>query len=413
MGTGGGNRGAKRDLAARHAAAGAGNHRLAHEIGTWIGTCRGVGENGAMIAFLATGWLWAAGVTAVLGAWGLLAGRARRMRVSAVWLWRGLEGQGVQGRRRVDPVWACVGVAALLAALALARPVWRVGVPVDRVEPQWAVRSIAGRTEAWIHVAGGEEVLVDGKPQAVAAGGAALELPAGDVHVLAIERGGQVAARSTFRRPMAGAFQLLQVGRVDPALLRVFAVQAGTPAAESQRVLLASGAGFSLEQARGVRLTVVAGAAALEGVTVDGMAEGAWTPEAVDVPAFVNFSEVHVRRMAKATLSPEWHVTVRANGLPWVAERSTGENGERVVWLASHPDGAETDWPSDRSFVLYFSELLRRTIPAGGAGSVVDWPRQEDPPPAPVREVALLPGLGVAVAALLAAAMVLLWRRAL
>jgi hypothetical protein len=333
------------------------------------------------------------------------------MRVSAVWLWRGLEGQGATGRRTVDPVWACVALAAVLAALALAKPVWRAGQMGDAVQPEWAVRSIGGRTEAWARIAGGGELLVDGvrKQQAHLEQGAAIELPVGDEHVLSLERAGRVVARASFRRPAVGAFRLLQVGRVDPALQRVFALQSGSASAESPQVLLAGDPAFLMEDARGARLCVVEGPARLDGITIDGTLEVNFHPDPVDVPAFVNLEAVTVHRMVRATLSPDWHVTIRLNGLPWVAERTLG--GTSFVWLASRPDGADTDWPNDRSFVLYFSDLLRRTIPSGAADTPLDWPRRDDPPPSPARQTPLTPALGIVCAALLALAMLLLWQR--
>jgi hypothetical protein len=366
-----------------------------------------------MIGFLATGWLWAAGAAAVGGAWGVLAGRVRRIRVSAVWLWRDLEGTGGGRRRRVDPVWSLVAAAGVIAALALADPVWRSGAEGGPL-PTWSVRSVGERTEAWVSGTGGE-LRVDGQVRRVEGveRGVAVDLGPGDEHTLAWVRGGRAAAEAVFRRPASGGFEVLEVGRVDPALRRVFAVQPGAHGAEGaagdERVVLVNDPAFALGDARGAALCVVEGPAALEGIAMTGSVEGNRKVEAVDVPAFVEVGGVTVRRMAKAEVSGEWHVVMRAGGLPWVAERRvvSGDGATTVVWLASRP--AECDWAADRSFVLYFSDLLRRAVPVRAGGNV-PWPKQEGVAE-PGTTVRLSPALGVAAAGLLLGAMGLLWRR--
>jgi hypothetical protein len=93
------------------------------------------------------------------------------------------------------------------------------------------------------------------------------------------------------------------------------------------------------------------------------------------------------------------------------------ENGPTLLWLASRPV-AETNWPLDRSFVLYFSDLLNRAFPAGSESTVnaagaVDW-RREDLPIPPAETAAEIPltwPLGLLAIVLLMAASALLVRR--
>ncbi|HVX87125.1 MAG TPA: hypothetical protein VH253_20240 [Phycisphaerae bacterium] len=337
------------------------------------------------------------GVLAGVGIW---RGRVRGQRVSAVWLWREA-GEAPAGRgRRVDPLWAAVAVGAVLAAAGLARPAWRVGVVGKAIVfPACEVRSSGAGAEAWVRNPEGMEVRVDGREVELPAapGGQAVALAGGaEEHTLEWVAEGKVVAGARFRRPLEGAFEILQDGPVDGALVRAFGVQPGARATaaggKEGQVVLVNDAAFTLvgaastgpgsavgESGGGPGLIVIEGAASVPGLTIQGGEMGApgdGRVEAVDLPGFIHVGDVRVGRFVPAAVSGEWRVRIRLGEWPWMAERRVGGVGETtVVWLASHPS-RDTNWVGDPSFVLTVADVVHRVFPAG-EGSGESWRRTE------------------------------------
>ncbi|HVS71454.1 MAG TPA: hypothetical protein VHQ47_09390 [Phycisphaerae bacterium] len=385
-------------------------------------------------------WLWAGGGVAVLAGVGVWRGRVKGERVSAVWLWREV-GPAPAGRgRRVDPVWAAVAVAAVLAAGGLARPVWRVGGGGRGVAfPACEVRSTAAGAEAWVRNVGAVRLRVDGRevelPAAAGAGGGqAVALDGkGDEHMLELMERGRVVAGARFRRPMEAGFEILQQGAVDGALVRAFRVQPGARGeaagrAERQVVLvndprfvLAAGAASGPASGEGAggggpALILIEGAAHVPGLTLKDSGEVAAPAdarlEAVDLPAFIHVDGVRVARFVPAAVSGEWTVRIRLGEWPWMAERRVGVGGgTTVVWLASHPS-SETNWVEDPSFVLTMADLVHRVLPAAeNSGQAWDRTEMAAGGGAAARVIPLGVWLGWAAAGMLVAAMAMFWRR--
>jgi hypothetical protein len=155
-----------------------------------------------------------------------------------------------------------------------------------------------------------------------------------------------------------------------------------------------------------------------DGIHPSGITETRARPEPLDLPAFIDLSTVAVRRMVRADLSDAWQTKARIDSHPWIAERilpadTAGRPPTRIVWLASRPTG-ESDWAADRSFVLYFADLLRRTLSPSEAssGPSLLWIRHDEPLPAALsRQMELASFIGLAAAALLVSAMTALWVR--
>jgi hypothetical protein len=127
----------------------------------------------------------------------------------------------------------------------------------------------------------------------------------------------------------------------------------------------------------------------------------------------VTLKDVHVSAVREVAATGDWRVIATAGGRPWIAEREVaGAQGQKAVWLwlASEPL-AETDWPKDPGFVLFFAEMEQRAL-GGDERRYVDWLMiPEEPARGVRRETGLTAYLGVAAMALLAGAMLWFVRR--
>jgi hypothetical protein len=412
-----------------------------------------------MLEMAAPGWLWIAPLVAAAGAWALWRGQHRGRAVSSVKLWRGLQGDAAsQKRRRIDPLWLLVWLSAVIGALCLAGPRWVWGPRAEgpRMSVSWNVRELrhGGQANAlgvFARVTEARDVKdpvrvvmrVDGVPP-TAADVTLEKLRAGwdfsfatipaNVKGLTLEvqrrEGTEALAMQTFTRPDGLPFGVQEIGRIAAPLRRVFEVQPGaTPGDPTVRplVTLVNEAGATAD--RGTELAasdlVVAGpevaAPGLEpGALVTATGDG-WKAEAgeggADLPAYVQWDQVHVFKLREARLSAEWQVLARAGGHPFVALRRAreGERGPTWVWVAAEVD-RETDWWKSPGFVVFFAEMTRLSLGQAGAGRIVPWA------PGPlegiavaarpdVEEARLSPALGaLAIAMLAGAAGWLLWR---
>ncbi|HEY4329061.1 MAG TPA: BatA domain-containing protein, partial [Phycisphaerae bacterium] len=111
-----------------------------------------------MLFFAAPIWLTLAAAVGVFGAWGLWRGQRKTRRVSSLRLWRDMgQVSGESRRRAIDPLWVLVFFAAVMAALALAAPAWRMDTAplVPTLDVEWSVRSLqtanGQHVEAWVH----------------------------------------------------------------------------------------------------------------------------------------------------------------------------------------------------------------------------------------------------------------------
>jgi hypothetical protein len=386
-------------------------------------------------------WLWAAAVVGLAGVWALWRSRRRGRNVSSLKLWRDLTvAGGARRRRRIDPLWVLVLAAAVLAAGALAGPTWVVGER-PTVGVQWAVRSVGagGPTEAWVHVPqadDGMQLLVNGAVQRATGSalrrGMALAVASEGARVnLELQVRNEVLATGEFVRPAGAGREFGLVthavdGAIDAALERAFQVQPGVRVGDpSVRpvVLLINAPHVQDEELAGAALVVAEPRTALPGIhlgpRVAAPGDG-WKPEVaagaasgdegISWPRFVNLQEVRVKAVRDAQLSAEWRVLARVAEHPWVAVREVPwkDGGKGVwVWLGSEPL-AETNWPREAGFVVFYGEVSRQALgnSAGeaAAGEAVTWEQLPSKPVAAAREVGLQWALGVAGMGLLAGA---------
>jgi hypothetical protein len=348
-------------------------------------------------------------------------------------LWQGLNEEASGGRRRtIDPVWFMILVGAVLLALAISGPAWRSGDRPDAAQVEWSVRSIAdGDPEPFVRVHCKDGIAqIDDVPNSqfqIQHGVGEKIVPVhasdGKLH-LRLRVAGDVVAEADFVRPRVGDFGLLTQtgagGNVDPELWRVFAIQPGVKprdARQERSVLLVDDSTFDPAGLAPRTLVILSARTKVDGITTEGMLDQKGTaPTNVAMPSFVRLERVKVVRAMDATLSPAWKVVAQIAGHPWIAERRFGQQGQSgptVVWMASRPTG-ESDWATDSSFVVYFSELMGRALGTSNA-NIQNWVQR----PAIFSDVMARPrviGLSWPLAALAVAALVggmaLLVRRA-
>jgi hypothetical protein len=386
-----------------------------------------------MLLFSTPALLALAPVVAALGLWTLLRGRHRAQPVSSTRLWQNLAGEASGARsRKVDPLWLLVFLAAVFTALALPGPRWQSGrslqdLPSAKVE--WAVRSLADNPPSLFlkitephHLAA--TLRLEPSQQHVATAdaihGLTLPLPT-EISTLRLFSDHALLAAATFTRPDRPPFALLTraaPGRaVDPALYRVFAINPAAVVGNvliHPAVLLVDDPKFTLNDISPDTLVIGAPDTPLPGITLGPSFKPAAPPVSVAMPKFVQLASVQVTTATQATLTADWTIAATLDNHPFLATRRLAPNGPTLVWLASRPV-ADTNWPLNRSFVLYFSDLLARTFPTDtqSNGRALDW-RREDLPPAtlhPPAVVGLTAPLGAAAIVLLAAAALMLaWR---
>ncbi len=72
----------------------------------------------------------------------------------------------------------------------------------------------------------------------------------------------------------------------------------------------------------------------------------------------VDFSPVRVKRVYRATFKAGWHAEIRTGAHVWLAKKTDSTNGVVWYWLASPPTDSFTDWQHHASFVVFFANLL-------------------------------------------------------
>ncbi len=367
--------------------------------------------------------LLAAGGAAVAGAWAVWRGHRQARRVPTLRFW--VDGAAVApGRRKLDPLWVIVALAAVLAGGALARPAWRpaaAAIPWGRFRINLRAMpsppaGVLASSEAWIQLVDGQSLpdkltlTADSDaarialPTVALRRGIAIALPrwAGDTQRLRIMAGPHLVAEAAFAVPLTPRFIVRTIsapGRtIDPALARVFAVQPGAARGDASgdstlpMVLLVNDPSFptSSEPLTAAQLIVAMGPSALPGIEVldaqpvalpAGMhpvpAPGA------DLPVWVHFDDVEVRAAVRVRLSEAWQVLAKVDGRPWLARRAaSGPTSSKALWLwlGSSP-AAQSNWVAEPSFVSFFTDILRQalipvaTAPAAAlsAGGVEDW----------------------------------------
>jgi hypothetical protein len=315
-------------------------------------------------------------------------------------------------------LWVLVFFAAVMAALALAAPAWRMDTAplVPTLDVEWSVRSLqtanGQHVEAWVHAphAPGDITLVsNGSELKVSAvslqEGMAMPLPVGsdDKQVLLELRSrGRILASGTFKRadeqgPFALLLQSSSAG-IDDALQRVFMIQPGVHLGDPSiqpAVLLVNDQAPRPEDLSAAELVIAQPGTPLPGITLGPTipfpsptttlpAGEGWTPEIAtgtkfSWPRFVALQGVRVKALRQASFSADWQILATANGRPWIALREIQDmpmpptTGKRHVWLwlASDPV-TDTNWPSLPSFVLFFAEIQHRAL-ASPQAPLLEW----------------------------------------
>jgi hypothetical protein len=378
-----------------------------------------------------TPWLLAlAPIVAGLGLWTLLRGKHRAQPVSSTRLWRNLAGEATGARsRKVDPLWLLVFLAALLAALALPGPRWQSGQSLQdlpRAKVEWAMRSPADSPPSlFLKVSDphnlSQHLRLDPSQTPIltadALRGMTFPLPP-DTSTVRLFSDQILLAAATFTKPDRPPFALLTraaAGRsIDPALYRVFAINPAVVPGNvliHPAVLLVDDPKLTLDDIPPDTLLIASPDTLLPGIIVGAPFKPTAPPTPAAMPGFVQLANVKVMSAIAAKLSPDWTVAATIDNHPFLATRRLPPNGPTLVWIAAHPV-ADTNWPLDRSFVLYFSDLLARTFPTPSA-LATDWRREDIPltaihPPTIVRLTAPLGS--VAIILLLAAVGMLAWR---
>jgi hypothetical protein len=399
--------------------------------------------NVRVLEFGTPSWLYVPVAAGVLGVWALWRGQRRRRSVSSVRLWRGLEGEGTAKRRLLDPLWVLVLAAAVFAGIALARPCWVGGrQPPPPLDVTWAVRSPRAaadgaprQAEAWVRCAaedGAVTLSVNGAHRPVSAAelrqGVALPVQADAQGRVVLQlRSGSAEAGATFTDTgSASPFGLLEIAApaagIDPALRRVFAVQANRRAGDPTvhpRVLLVNDSQVRAEDLQDADLVIAQSVTPLAGILPGAAIQGEWAPQVESGsgfawPSFVSLKFVQVRTLRQAAISADWRIIATAGGRPWIAAREIPHaDGTKALWLwlASTPL-TDCDWVKDPGFVLFFAEMQQRAF-SGERTPYVDWTRLPDTAvESAAAPLALAPYAGVAAMALLLGAMVWFVRRA-
>ncbi len=274
-----------------------------------------------MLLFATPLWLWALAAVTALGTWALWRGRNRSRPIPSIRLWQGLTETASTRRRRVDPVWLMMFIAALLAAAALAEPAWTGHSPVDlpSARMQWSIRSLGTpasptATEARVRLLDGihlpEHLILaietdaDSEQQTPALPqlqrGMLLTLPPSAMRATLSLRAQNASAttppfaQQSFVLPAIGQpFALLGAPFGDPALQRVFAIQPRArpddPTLEHTVLLLSdpAAAPSALAALQGPALIIAAPEVPLPGLTPGDPLSTATSPPSPPPPQYL------------------------------------------------------------------------------------------------------------------------------
>ena len=434
-----------------------------------------------MFTALAPTWFYLLPPILIIGVVALWRGRHYRQRVSSTLLWQGLASEAAGAKSRlIDPLWALILAAALLAALALPHPVVQLGAEdhVPRVETVLQMRALPGGSTAELYVRavaqenlgsacrleiaaddGAKSLPVitrDLTPAQLAAGILVPGIPASGRCEIRLRSGSRLAATWSLEKVTRPPYAVLAIGPVSPALQRVMALQPGAvvgDAAIRPAVYLIDDPGFSPGQIAASPGSVIVASARtpLEGITfLDAPATGAATAATSStgnaatapvgiVPQFAGNSplvemapghpiplgDVRVFHYRPISLSSDWTPLITVDQHPWLAVRrgpsGGGVGGGDVLWvyLASELVPRETNWATDLSFIIFFSNLAAQvghsgSVPIDGAG-VQEWQIKAQAGAGvaalPPRRYDLAPALATAAVVLVVAATALFVRR--
>ncbi len=382
-----------------------------------------------MPIFLSSSWILALLPIAAIGVITLWRGRHNVQPISSTWLWQGLtEAAGTSRARSLDPLWMLLLLAALLAALALARPVWMVHAAATPAPPLplMSIRGLAGDPHAQLFIRWPSdastrtaltlEIKSDANTLNIPLTAVALQqgatltaIPASESISVAVHNG-SVVSTCHFQRHDALPFAILRTGAPMPALERIMALQSGAHSDDTtlrpalwliddptfnestfnpgpQSVVIISPrtpiAGITPEPILPSSSTSPATQA--QGLQSLGLIVPDMTPQlAAQSPLLnsVSFQDVHIHHFTPAKISSAWTILATVVDHPWLAMRTDSQT--LYIWQASTLSPADTNWPLDPSFVIFFTNVaahLRQTETA--STHTIDWVLQ----PAPTTQI--------------------------
>ncbi len=367
-----------------------------------------------MLQFMAPMWLWLLPAMLALGLMFLLRQSSRGAVVPTIYFWTPDVAASAAARgRRIDPLWALLLAAALVAALAAAQPQWKPSAAT--VKPTLAARLAMARAPG----SKTAELFLRERPQAPgASAGAAPQchlrlesapgrkppwrrqflLPKKFWRVGTVVAGLPAARRmratlmapgyahETFllTRKTRPAFALLSIGRPGRFLLRAFSVQPGAAVDNLRlrpRIVLVDRRRFSLSSAGHPAAVVASGRTPLPGLAFSGgqpvrLTKGISPQKTGGAGALraVHFRHVAVRRYWNVIPDKHWRVLAAVAGHPWLLERSASpapsRGGATLYYIGSKLSTHWTNLARRSALVILAANMVRRAraAPNGGSG---------------------------------------------
>jgi hypothetical protein len=397
-----------------------------------------------MLTFLAPMWLWGAGALTLAGAIALWRGRKNRVPVSSTKLWEGISREASGAKKRfADPLWILLWLAAILAGIAAARPGWTAGQSPSDANIQLEARRLRGATGAEIFIRSTGALTPDAMdigadenrkrialdPVKIKNGIIENFQPAPHIFVDFFSAEKKIASRDlnlVTKRPI----RVETVARVPEPLKRVFAIMNSGDLGDEDpiRVLLVgdspggqSEINLDLERRRPNIVVFL-------GTCVPGQPDAPWKdfspPEKIEplggnpltrddaIP--LDFGGTVKRiRILKEPDDKIARVVLRAGGHPLAILQRSGGDERLTLQLAVSLTPADTDWPLDYSFPIFFAKLVE-TVRRPGESGIAAWRvSQPDAQLSAPRLTPFTPWLVIAAIALAAAGSAGLVRRGL
>ena len=369
------------------------------------------------LIFLNPLWL-AALLPVILAGWHLLrAGRPSTalFTVPEFWPARSALASTPESHGRKAPDWPLVGMllAAILAALALARPAWKMPARAQARMPQMHAvgRELQNQSAAQVFVRGDTATaerffirLVAGKTTLIRRVGTA-KLARGiifdSVPATAVINVFVRAEKSSGNRRFLTHITLFRHVTQQP-----LTVNSPSPLPRSLRHLLLSMHHIvwnhpqqlpaiwilsntadrrryqdflrRLSPKPGGLVVVCIGAAAGPQMKVSGIVSLVPTdhPVVIQPDGFlfhrVHFSAIGIKRVYQGRFGSGWHAEIRAGSHVWLAKKTDSADGIIWYWMASPPVDRFTDWQHHASFVIFFANLIAG-VPHHAADSGRAW----------------------------------------
>lgn len=353
--------------------------------------------------FLNPVWL-AALLPIILGGWQLLrAGRPPTaiFTVPEFWPARSALASMSDSHSRKAPDWPQVGLllAATVAALALARPAWKINRHAPALIPQFhavgrqlknqsaAQVFVRGDTLKWEHfvirIAAGKTTLIRRVNNATMRRGVMFTgVPAiapMKVIIRAVKSSGQESVLThitLIRRVTPRPLTIISPSPLPRSLQHLLLLMHNTVWNHPRQLpaiwILSNTADYHryqdflqrLSRKPGGLVVLCLGAAAGPRMKVSGILRVTPTDHPViiqpDGRLFhrVNFSAIRINQMYQASFETGWHAEIRVGSHVWLAKRA--DSADRIIWywLASPPADGFTDWQHHASFVIFFARLL-------------------------------------------------------